>query len=352
VSNNLKKLIMTYKAKKIYKLFFLFLLIPFFFSCEKEDEDFVGNWVELSSLNGMARTYAVGFTIGSKGYIGTGYNGIKDDRRLNDFWEYDAELDNWTQKADFPGVARQAATGFGLDTMGYIGTGYDGREELNDFYEYHPKANTWTKIKDYPGSARYWAIGFSINNIGYVGTGYNGDTNEKDFWSYNPKTGEWSTMTALGGEKRKGAACFVIDGLAYVTTGWNNGPCDDLWVYDPGTGVWTEKRKIDGDDDEEYDDDYTGITGSHKVGFAINGKGYVATGGPNGAGKLLWEYDPADDLWYQRQSFESDYGKMGAVGWTIGKRGYVVAGGSALNSGSYYDDLWAFDPSMEYDKQD
>ena len=169
-----------------------------------------------------------------------------------------------------------------------------GERNLKTFMSMILPSNTWTRKKDYPGSARYHAIGFSINNIGYVGTGYNGDTNEKDFWSYNPETGDWSQITALGGEKRRGAACFVIEtwGWHSVTTGWNNGACDDLWVYDPGTGVWTEKRKIDGDDDEEYDDDYSEITGSYKVGFAINGKGYVATGGNNAAGIRLWEYDP------------------------------------------------------------
>ena len=52
----------------------------------------------------------VGFTIGSKGYIGTGYDW--QFRLYNDFWEYDPATNAWTQKADFGGTARDRAVGF------------------------------------------------------------------------------------------------------------------------------------------------------------------------------------------------------------------------------------------------
>ena len=32
----------------------------------------------------------------------------------------------WTQKADFGGTARSSAVGFSIGSKGYIGTGYDG----------------------------------------------------------------------------------------------------------------------------------------------------------------------------------------------------------------------------------
>ena len=71
-------------------------------------------------------------------------------------------------------VARNGAVGFGTDTKGYIGTGYDGVNKLNDFYEYDPVADTWSQISDFGGSARFGAVAFAINNSGYVGTGYDG----------------------------------------------------------------------------------------------------------------------------------------------------------------------------------
>ena len=38
--------------------------------------------------------------------------------------------DSWTQKADLPGSARQVAAGFSIGTKGYMGTGYDGNGPL------------------------------------------------------------------------------------------------------------------------------------------------------------------------------------------------------------------------------
>ena len=131
---------MTYKeVKNCIKVLVLILAVPFFHSCKPDEVVLVGNWVELSDFDGIPRTDAVGFSIGNKGYIGTGYDG--DERRV-DFWEYDITKNTWTQKADFPGVARNGAVGFGTDTKGYIGTGYDGKNRLKDFYEYDPASNT------------------------------------------------------------------------------------------------------------------------------------------------------------------------------------------------------------------
>ena len=58
------------------------------------------------------------FSIGSKGYIGTGYGGLR-----NDFWEYDPATNAWTQKADFAGVARAYGSRIFHRSKGYIGTG-------------------------------------------------------------------------------------------------------------------------------------------------------------------------------------------------------------------------------------
>ncbi len=314
-------------------------------SCESSDDDeLIGNWVRLSDFDGHARTDAVGFVIGSKGYIGTGYDG---DERLNDFWEYDPVKNSWTKKTDFPGVARNGAIGFGTDTKGYIGTGFDGKNKLNDFWEYDPLSDTWTQKPDFPGSARYSAIAMTIDNIGYVGTGYDGNY-LKDFYKYNPQEDKWTQVTSYGGAKRKDGACFVIDGKGYVTSGIDNGTYEsDFYVYDPSLDTWTKKLPISNLSDDSYDNDYTSIIGVSKVGFALNGKGYLATGGQS-IGVKVWEYNPVTDRWKERHSFEGT-SRGDAVGFAIGNLGYVTAG----KSGSYYfDDLWSFDPTATYDKDD
>ena len=342
---NKKKQNMTYKEVKIWiRVLVLILAIPVFNSCKKPVEELVGNWVELSDFDGVPRTDAVGFAIGSKGYLGTGYDG---ENRLNDFWEYDVARNTWTQKADFPGVPRNGAIGFGTDAKGYIGTGFDGKNRLGDFYEFDPAANTWTKKADFAGSPRYGAVAMSINNKGYVGTGY--DVNFlKDIWEYSPATDAWTQKTSIGGSKRRDAACFVIGGKGYIVTGIDNGEyLSDFWEYDPGTDLWTKKRSIIDLSTEAYDDDYLTITGIGKVGFSVNGKGYLATGGKT-TGVETWEYTPSTDLWKQKTSFEGTI-RQDAVGFAIANRGYITTG---KNSSYYFDDIWAFDPDAVLNEND
>ena len=336
---------MTYKEVKIWiKVLVLILAVPFFNSCGGSDVTLVGNWVGLSDFDGIPRADAVGFAVGTKGYMGTGYDG---DEFHSDFWEYDPTKNSWTQKADFPGAARSMAVGFGTDTKGYIGTGWEGKNRLKDFYEFNPASNVWTRKADFGGSARRSALAMTINNKGYVGTG-DSVNYFKDFWEYDPATDIWTKKASIGGSKRNSAVCFVISGKGYVTGGIDNGDYQtDLWQYDPGTDLWTKKRAIANLSDETYDDNYSTIKGTGKVGFTINGKGYLATGGQT-TGVEVWEYDPGTDLWIEKTNFEGTI-RSDAVGFAIGSRGYVTTGKSASY---YFDDIWAFDPDAEYNKND
>ncbi len=322
----------------------LLCMIIFTFACDNgsgdDETELIGNWFELSDFEGVPRSEAVAFTIGNKVYIGTGYDG---EDRLNDFWEYDPDVNNWTQKADFPGVPRNGAVGFGTGNKGYIGTGYDGINKLNDFYEYNPATDTWTQITDFAGSARYGAVAFAIDDIGYVGTGYDGN-NLKDLWKYDPASGEWTKMYSLGGGKRRDAVAFVIDGKGYVCTGIDNGLYEtDFWEFDPVLNSWTKKRAIANLSDDEYDDEYSGITGIHKAAFSINGKGYIATGGAGTAGVQVWEYDPVLDLWEKKTSLEAS-GRIDAVGFSVGNFGFITTG---RNGSNYFDDLWGFESGAD-----
>ena len=144
----------------------------------------LGTWIQKANLTGGAREGAVGFSIGSKGYIGTGRGttGFKMD-----LWEYDTTADSWTQKANFPGAARDDGFGFSIGTKGYIGTGQNSSLSFDDFYEYDPGTDTWAQCPNFPGGTRAYATGFSIGAKGYAGMGYNG-MNNIDFWEYSPST--------------------------------------------------------------------------------------------------------------------------------------------------------------------
>ncbi|MBL4656764.1 MAG: right-handed parallel beta-helix repeat-containing protein, partial [Flavobacteriales bacterium] len=162
-------------------------------------------WVQKANYGGTARAYGVGFSIGNKGYAGTGTDGVN----RKDFWEYNPSSDTWTQKADFGGTARQVAVGFSIGAKGYIGTGDDGVRK-KDFWEYDTLSNAWTQKADVGGSIRAHATGFSINGKGYIGIGWNGGSNFQDFWEYDPVADTWTQKANFGGAARRNATGFSI----------------------------------------------------------------------------------------------------------------------------------------------
>src|SRR6266550_230039 len=100
--------------------------------------------------------------------------------------------DTWTQKADFGGTERSSAVGFSIDSKGYIGTGTPFCITTKDFWEYDPATDAWTQKADLGGSERSSAVGFSIGSKGYIGTGQDCVSGgQRDFWEYDPVTNAW-----------------------------------------------------------------------------------------------------------------------------------------------------------------
>ncbi len=144
-------------------------------------------WTQKAPLPTAGRVHAVGFAIGTKGYVGTGsvMSGTNTVVSMfDDFWEWNQATNVWTQKATFAGGGRYMAVGFSVGAKGYIGTGQTNLSplELSDFYEYDPAANSWAKKADFAGGPRAVAVGFSIGSKGYIGTGGTGSTFFNDLW--------------------------------------------------------------------------------------------------------------------------------------------------------------------------
>ncbi len=183
----------------------------------------------------------MGFSIGTKGYIGTGYTGIPSNSDYRDFWEWDQTTNVWTQKADFGGNARGLAVGFSIGNKGYIGTGisYDSPSNIyKDFWEWDQTTNVWTQKADFAGTSRFAAVGFSIMNKGYIGTGINyGSPSNiyKDFWEWDQAANVWTEKSNLEGDARSNAVCASIGNKAYIGTGMggNSLGLQDFWEYDP-----------------------------------------------------------------------------------------------------------------------
>jgi len=253
----------------------------------------------------LQRYGAVGFSIGNKGYMGTGTGNFNTTPYKKDFWEYDPATNSWTQKADFGGTEREFAVGFSIGSLGYIGTGYNASGRLQDFWQYNPTSNTWTQKADFIGAGRYAAAGFSISAKGYLGTGIhyvNGTTYTwyKDFYEYDPVTGIWTRKPDVGGLARAFCVGLSIGNKGYIGTGYPGGlsKTKEFWEYDPNTeigGTWTQKA------------DFAGEARDCAAGFSIGTKGYLGTGlfSTGVYYKDFWEYDQSKNIWTQKTDFGS-----------------------------------------------
>jgi len=152
-------------------LFTLLIFLTSVSSCsdDPEDESTLGNWTRTSPFKGRPRSGAFAFTVGTKAFVGLGYDG---DDYLSDFYVMDITSGYWEAMENFPGVPRERAIAFSINGKGYVGLGYnrdEDEEELGDFWEYDPSTGAWTQKAYYGGGPRVAATGFSIGSKGYAG---------------------------------------------------------------------------------------------------------------------------------------------------------------------------------------
>jgi N-acetylneuraminic acid mutarotase len=298
-----------------------------------------GPSTKIADLPGMSRYGAASFSVGTKEYVGIGFN--DGDWPMRDFWEWDQTTNVWTRKADFPGKIEGNAVSFSIGTKGYIGTGDDFNTNgyTNEFWEYDPATNSWTQKASLPGTfGRGLATGFSIGTKGYIGlggkdlfTGVGLPKYYQDFWEWDQATNVWTKKADFGGIARNGAVGFSIGNKGYIGTGCGEGNSllKDFWEWDQATNVWTKKA------------DFGGIARSGAVGFSIGNKGFIGTGNDDGNNlfKDLWEWDQATNVWMKK----ADFGGMArntAVGFSIGNKGYIGTGCTGINPNYAFQDFW------------
>jgi len=294
---------------------------------------------------GGVRYGAASFSIGSKVYIGLGYN--DGDWPIRDFWEWDRETNIWTRKADFPGSSTGIAVSFSIGKKGYIGFGNDFNTNgfTNEFWEYNPGENKWTQKVSFP-SSRGMAVGFSIGTKGYIGTGFK-DTYSasgysiqtyQDFWEWDQETNLWTRKADFGGIARSGSVGFSIGNKGYIGTGSgdDNKLLKDFWEWDQATNVWTKRA------------DFGGSARSGAIGFSIGSKGYIGTGygGNNNLFNDFWEWDQATNLWTKKADF-GGLPRNAAVGLSVGGKGYIGTGVTGVNPDYAFQDFWEWDQATD-----
>ena len=270
-------------------------------------------WTQKANYPGDGIVHSVCFSIGTKGYVGCGFDSTLVNWTHSDFWEFDPSTNVWTQKANVGGFSRGMAVSFSIGNLGYVGIGFSqGHGALSDFWEYNPINNIWTQKANFGGGNRDAAIGFSIGNMGYVGMGAdNSGTRYNDLWQYNPVTDSWIQKTSCPGPVRMRANTFVIGFDAYIICGaWY---LNDVWKYNSITDSWSQK----GNFPKPYS--------SWAATFSLSGFGYYGTGASGGVTNDFWLYNPANDTWVQKTNFIGAP-RAEASFFCIGLKGYLGLG--------------------------
>jgi N-acetylneuraminic acid mutarotase len=353
-----------------------------------------GGWVSRAPFSGIAFGAGASFTVNNIAYVGTGNNPLTPGQKLTAVFKYtpaliptttdgfDSALGSWTQVQSFPGQPRSNAVGFNIGSTGYMGSGLanDGVTALADFYAYNAGSNTWSQInsiqhesKTYP---RFDAVAFSFDTTAYVLTGTNSYYYFGDVWRYSPTADTWIQQPNYPGNPRSGAISLVYKNQGYIVTGytssalWSIGNLAyDFWKFTPSSDTdtlqWSRLKDIYNTSSGSFDNGYTNIIRHNGSGFLILGqpdgdKAYITVGSNNGADiTSTWEYDFSSDLWTAKSSFQGTP-RSGAVSFTLNgtvpatagaatTRGFVATGLNQGNTGGFQD-CYEFFPNQAYSK--
>jgi hypothetical protein len=141
-----------------------------------EYDPVANTWTAKADVPGLGRNGSLGFSVGSKGYIGLGCS-TNSTAYYTDFYEYDPSNNSWTQKADFPLPKINNPVTYSSDSAGYVLSGYfyqyssTTHNPMNMYYKYEPSVDQWTLQGTFPGLPRGYAGGFALANDIYLGGG-------------------------------------------------------------------------------------------------------------------------------------------------------------------------------------
>lgn len=324
--------------QKIFRILFIGLvLIAVLTACDKTEIQEITEWEQLSDFPGTPRASATSFVVGDKAYICLGRSAWNDGH-LKDFWEYNSKTDTWTRKSDFPGKARVKAVGASIGSKAYIGMGgaytdFEVTNSFSDFWEYDTETDVWTEKAPFPGSAKNDIFCTAVNGKIYTVLGFDGTMRHRETWEYDPLVNTWMKKADFP-ESFSNSTGFSIGDDLFVGTGLRGSNYKWFYRYDLYSDIW--ERVCD-------------LPKARMLsnGMSIGEKGYVLLGrfwnGTLNGGKLLSdivEYDPALNIWTERGDFPGG-ARQNSVVFSIEGRGYIVMGEDDKERKS---DVWSFKP--------
>jgi N-acetylneuraminic acid mutarotase len=294
-------------------------------------------WTKLNDVGMGKRERAVGFSIGSLGYMCGGLDTAEVIHK--DLWAYDPQTDVWTQKSDLPGSARRDAISFVIDGYAYVGSGMDSVSgpsgtTLKDFWRYDPTTNAWSAIADFPGAGGngiYFATGFAVSGKGYLCGGKIGpNLYSNQLWEYKPSNNQWIQRANFPGGVRYQLLSFVVGAKAYVGMGTDqNIYKKDMYGYDPGANTWHTIAS------------FPGYERGAASTFTLEDRGFICLGNNGGLLSDLIEYNPKTDAWMLRAAYGGSERKS-AVSFVIDGKAYV---GTGKGYSGKKDSWYVYEPS-------
>ncbi|MHB1126948.1 MAG: RCC1 domain-containing protein [Bacillota bacterium] len=155
--------------------------------------------------------------------------------------------------------------------------------------------NTWTQKSNYSYYIRESGMAAASNGMIYAlgGLDYWGNALSA-FRQYNPQTDQWTGLLGWNANRYYNKMVSGTNGKIYMYGGYDSSWGWDraMWEYDPATGNWS-RRSTGGPAARYY----------HAMAAGSTGKIYVLGGYAPELGSYyrdLWEYDPVSNTWTQK----------------------------------------------------
>ncbi|MEB2774415.1 kelch repeat-containing protein [Algoriphagus sp. D3-2-R+10] len=144
-------------------------------------------WNSFISMGGAKRQGAFVFVINEVAYIG---GGVNNGSYAYDFWALDGTSETWSQKEDLDEdddytISRSEAVGFSIGSLGYLATGSQG-SLISETWEYDPSLDDWEDKTAFEGTARTGASVFSDGDRAFVLLGRSSSLRFDDIWEFLP----------------------------------------------------------------------------------------------------------------------------------------------------------------------
>lgn len=311
-------------------------------------------WQAATAFPDQERDHPVGFAIGQKAYISTGWyedaNG--DPFILSDFYSYDVNNDSWQNQNGFPGASRGFSIGVSHQGKGYLGFGLGVNGYLNDLWQYDTATGQWQQLPDCPCDGRRHPAMEAIDGKIYVGLGDNRNRgNLKDWWVFDIDKNQWNQIPDLPGPARHHPYHFTVNGNLYAGMGHgsrgapassSDGVLKDWYKWNPKDSTWTQMNNFPGE---------SRVAGTQ---FSYKGKGYILSGDGADHGYMdsgeFWQYDPDADSWKELPAHP------GVSIWAptnfVADSSVYLTGGLNRKTGERQADLWRYNFGKDTTSQD